>query len=317
MPASSSRSLHPAGIQAARISHLWWLMFWIVHAVWVAVAMAALLVAIAAAAADSATGHRRAAAAGRSSRSPEASAVVDPVRAAVRERRHRPRARLRCAPPDALRIEVTGYQWWWDVEYDNPIRRCASRPPTRSTFRSAGRSGSTCCPTDVIHSFWIPNLHGKIDLVPGRHNELWLQADTPGVYRGQCAEYCGLQHAHMALVGGRRTAGRLRALARRRNARPRRRRRPPSSSAAQDVVERGPCAMCHTIARHDARRTHRARPHPRRVAQHASAPARCRTRAAPRRLDRRSAAHQAGQPHAADRAERRRAAGGPRLPGDA
>ena len=54
--------------------------------------------------------------------------------------------------------------------------------------------------TDVIHSLWIPNLQGKIDLVPGRLNELWLRADKVGVYRGQCAEYCGLQHAKMALV---------------------------------------------------------------------------------------------------------------------
>ena len=52
----------------------------------------------------------------------------------------------------------------------------------------------------MIHSFWVPNLQGKIDLMPGRLNELWLQADRPGVYRGQCAEFCGLQHANMALV---------------------------------------------------------------------------------------------------------------------
>jgi len=53
---------------------------------------------------------------------------------------------------------------------------------------------------DVIHSMWIPNLHGKRDLIPGRVNKLWIQADKPGVYRAQCAEFCGLQHAHMAFV---------------------------------------------------------------------------------------------------------------------
>jgi cytochrome c oxidase subunit II len=52
---------------------------------------------------------------------------------------------------------------------------------------------------DVIHSFWVPNLQGKKDLIPGRVNTLYLQADRPGVFRGQCAEFCGLQHAHMAL----------------------------------------------------------------------------------------------------------------------
>ena len=101
--------------------------------------------------------------------------------------------------------------------------------------------------TDVIHSLWIPNLQGKIDLVPGRLNELWLRADQPGVYRGQCAEYCGLQHAKMALVvvadspdDFERWPAANRAPA-----------SPPTTPEEQrgrDIVERGPCAMCHTIA---------------------------------------------------------------------
>src|SRR4030095_4009027 len=53
---------------------------------------------------------------------------------------------------------------------------------------------------DVIHSFWVPSLHGKLDAIPGHESKLWLRADRPGVYRGQCAEYCGHQHAHMAFV---------------------------------------------------------------------------------------------------------------------
>jgi cytochrome c oxidase subunit 2 len=53
--------------------------------------------------------------------------------------------------------------------------------------------------TDVIHSFWVPELSGKTDVIPGQRNETWIEADRPGTYRGQCAEYCGLQHAHMAL----------------------------------------------------------------------------------------------------------------------
>jgi cytochrome c oxidase subunit 2 len=98
----------------------------------------------------------------------------------------------------------------------------------------------------VIHSLWIPNLQGKIDLVPGRLNELWLQADTPGVYRGQCAEYCGLQHAKMALVvvadppdqfEGWLMANRAPAPA------------PvtPEQRRGKEIVERGSCAMCHNI----------------------------------------------------------------------
>jgi cytochrome c oxidase subunit II len=101
---------------------------------------------------------------------------------------------------NALVIEVTGRQWWWDVRYHsstpsqmvttaNEIHIPVGRPVVL-------RLGSG----DVIHSFWVPNLHGKMDMIPGRTQELSLQADRPGVYRGQCAEYCGHQHAHMALT---------------------------------------------------------------------------------------------------------------------
>lgn len=103
------------------------------------------------------------------------------------------------ATPD-LTVEVTGHQWWWEVRYpsDDPDRVVETANeihipvgrPVRFTVRSA----------DVIHSFWAPQLGRKIDLIPGRVNSIWLQADEPGVYRGQCAEYCGAQHARMALL---------------------------------------------------------------------------------------------------------------------
>ncbi len=70
---------------------------------------------------------------------------------------------------------------------------------------------------DVIHSFWVPALTGKTDTIPGRTNVSWIEADRPGTYRGQCTEYCGAQHAHMAVVRRRRTARGLRGLARGRN----------------------------------------------------------------------------------------------------
>jgi cytochrome c oxidase subunit 2 len=103
------------------------------------------------------------------------------------------------APRDALAIEVIGQQWWWRVRYldargrrefetANEIHLPVGRPVEL-------RLGSA----DVIHSFWVPNLAGKLDMVPGRENRLRLQADRPGVFRGQCAEYCGGAHALMAL----------------------------------------------------------------------------------------------------------------------
>jgi cytochrome c oxidase subunit 2 len=103
------------------------------------------------------------------------------------------------ASAPAVRIEVVGRQWWWEVTYlddagardfttANEIRIPAGRP---IELRLA--SG------DVIHSFWVPSLAGKLDMIPGRTNVLRLAADRPGIYRGQCAEYCGGPHGLMGL----------------------------------------------------------------------------------------------------------------------
>ena len=104
------------------------------------------------------------------------------------------------AGDDALTIEITAQQWWWEVEYvhDEPSRRLTTAneihipagEPVLLSLRSL----------DVIHSFWVPRLHGKRDMIPGYTRSLWIQADAPGVYRGECAEFCGHQHAHMALT---------------------------------------------------------------------------------------------------------------------
>jgi cytochrome c oxidase subunit II len=97
-------------------------------------------------------------------------------------------------------IVVTGHQWWWEVRYTgaspdesfitaNEIHIPVGRP-VLIRLRSA----------DVIHSFWVPQLSGKVDLVPGRENTILLHADVPGRYDGQCAEFCGAEHALMRLV---------------------------------------------------------------------------------------------------------------------
>jgi cytochrome c oxidase subunit 2 len=105
---------------------------------------------------------------------------------------------LNVAGDDDLTIKVRGLQWWWGLEY------FASAPDRR--FETAneihipvGRNVRLQLEgLDVIHSFWVPSLAGKQDLIPGRPNELIIRAEHAGVYRGQCAEFCGLQHAHMA-----------------------------------------------------------------------------------------------------------------------
>jgi cytochrome c oxidase subunit 2 len=101
---------------------------------------------------------------------------------------------------NGLTINVTGYQWWWRVEYVHP--EPAQYITTANEIHiPVGRPVTfVLTSSDVIHSFWAPNLHGKRDLLPNQKNSLVLRADEPGVYRGQCAEFCGLQHAKMALV---------------------------------------------------------------------------------------------------------------------
>jgi cytochrome c oxidase subunit 2 len=107
-------------------------------------------------------------------------------------------ARVNAPPgPAALTIEVTGQQWWWKARYldENPSRILTTAneihipvgKPVRIELLGA----------DVIHSFWVPTLAGKTDAIPGQVNTAWIEASAPGRYRGQCAEYCGAQHAHM------------------------------------------------------------------------------------------------------------------------
>ena len=103
------------------------------------------------------------------------------------------------APPDALFISITAHLWWWEVRYRDPVSgqditlanelHLPVGRPVKLGLNSA----------DVIHSFWVPALAGKRDLVPGRVNHLQVEATQAGVYRGQCAEFCGEQHARMAL----------------------------------------------------------------------------------------------------------------------
>lgn len=103
------------------------------------------------------------------------------------------------AKPANFSLEVIGHQWWWEVKYKsgdlsrgfttaNEIHIPTGRP-VHVTLRGV----------DVIHSFWIPALGGKTDVIPGQINQTWLEASHPGAFRGQCTEYCGKQHAKMAL----------------------------------------------------------------------------------------------------------------------
>ena len=144
-------------------------------------------------------------------------------------------------------IEIVGHQWWWQVEYLDPqvSRRILSANeihipvgrPVELELRSY----------DVIHSFWVPRLHGKVDLVPGDVTRIRVQADSPGLFEGQCAEYCGPQHAHMAiLVVADPPADYAAWLAHLRAPAAETRLQSPASEG-QRVFTEHQCVLCHTI----------------------------------------------------------------------
>ena len=100
------------------------------------------------------------------------------------------------APPEALVIEVVGHQFWWEVRYPEQgvtVRDELHLPVGR-------RVNLQLTSADVIHSFWVPELAGKLDLLPDRTNTLVLEADQPGVHQSRCAEFCGLEHTRMVLT---------------------------------------------------------------------------------------------------------------------
>lgn len=147
---------------------------------------------------------------------------------------------------EGVTILLTGHQWWWEVRYEDPrpdhvfttaneIHVPVGQPVTLKLESS-----------DVIHSFWVPTLMGKQDLITGRQNTVTFTAERPGIYRGQCAEFCGLQHAHMGIliVAEPRegfdawTAAQIKAA------------EPPSDperQRGQELFLAKPCVMCHQV----------------------------------------------------------------------
>jgi cytochrome c oxidase subunit 2 len=146
------------------------------------------------------------------------------------------------ATPTGTTVEVIGHQWWWEVRYQGTSIVTANEihipvgQPVRLRLEAA----------DVIHSFWVPQLMPKMDMIPGRVNETWVKADKVGTYRGQCAEYCGLQHAHMAFEVVVDSDAAFKSFL----SREQRAVATPTSSLLRrgmQVVTNGPCATCHTI----------------------------------------------------------------------
>jgi len=157
------------------------------------------------------------------------------------------RAIARLPLGDAVHIDLIGHQFWWEARY-TPSDPALTFTTANELHVPVGRAVLlTLRSDDVIHSFWVPSLHGKKDLIPGRESTFAFRADKAGVYRGQCAEFCGYQHAHMTLYVIAEEPARYDEWARRQ--------RQPAVAPTTDeqrrgleLVEKTTCAMCHAIA---------------------------------------------------------------------
>jgi cytochrome c oxidase subunit II len=245
-------ALAASGSQSARVGGLWWMMLAIAAVVWLLV-VAVLLWGLArrrgalpdgagAMRPDAATERRLA----RTVAVALAATVITLFIVLLADFRV---GRALTLPPaaTAVHIEVTGHQYWWEARYladtAKNIMTTANElhVPVRTPVVFVLGS------SDVIHSMWVPSLSGKKDLMPGYTRSLWFQADTPGTYRGQCAEFCGYQHAKMGmLVIAQTRADYDRWLAGQRM---------PAADPTDSVAKRGQkvflgsaCVMCHTVS---------------------------------------------------------------------
>ncbi|MFG1891094.1 c-type cytochrome [Micromonospora sp. NPDC049051] len=242
--AGAPSTLDPAGAGAGRVANLWWLLFWISIAVFAEVMVVlawALLVR---------RGPHVRIRHGQPLRFVTVAGAGVPlvILVAVYAIGLRDLAALGDDPgPHAPTIEITGHKWWWEVRVPGVDGATANELhiPVGEKVRVRLRTA------DVLHSFWVPQLMPKTDLIAGEVRETWLHAERTGSYRGQCAEYCGTQHAHMAfmVVAEPRPAfdawvARLSAPA------------PAPQTDAQrrgkEAFVRGTCAGCHAVRGTDA-----------------------------------------------------------------
>ena len=188
-------ALDPQGPVSEAMAGLWWLMFWLGVAVVVVVVVVLALGLFRRRPAGEPPPDRQ----GSFGRWFVVAGVVVPLvillvvfGATVRAMRFVPTS----APPEALVIEVVGHQFWWEVRYPEhgiTLRDELHMPVGRPVNLQLSSA-------DVIHSFWVPELAGKIDMLPDRTNTLVLEADQPGQYVSRCAEFCGLEHTRMVLT---------------------------------------------------------------------------------------------------------------------
>lgn len=235
-------ALDPAGPQAARIDGLWQFL-WIVAALVLLAVVAALLYATFRRRRSGMPDHGGAGARTAVTGAVSLTVLILLVFLGINFGSGRA---LTLPPADALLVRITGKQWWWEITY--PGRPSSHQVTTANELHVPVGIPVVVELTsnDVIHSFWPPNLTGKRDLIPGETASIWFQADRAGVYRAQCAEYCGHQHAKMALLVVAQPRDSFdQWLARQRDSA----RMPSDSTAArgQEVFLAASCVMCHSI----------------------------------------------------------------------
>jgi cytochrome c oxidase subunit 2 len=253
-------ALNPAAAEAAQIAHLWWIFFWVTLSIFALVTVG-LVIALARHA-------RRGASEPEIIGEPDARtqsrtgavvwslvALTIAILFALLITDFFSGNKIYAAPdPNALGIKITGHQWWWEIEYQNPqpseIVTTANEihVPVGKTVKFELQS------VDVIHSFWVPNMHGKKDLVPGHPTTTWFTATRAGEFRGQCAEYCGEQHALMRLVFVSEPPAQFENWL---NSQKQIAPEPVSDSQrrGRDIFVSRQCVMCHTIQGTNARAT--------------------------------------------------------------
>ncbi len=246
---SASSALAPAGPQAGRIATLWWITLAVLATIFLLV-IAFLLYA----------GMRRRLEADDPGRAPDVdrrllrwvgaatgvSALTVLVLLVLDIATGRALEGL-ASHPNPVHVTVIGHQWWWEVQYQSSSDPTKVVTTANELHIPVGRPVSIAGKSaDVIHSFWVPQLHGKRDLLPGYTTNLWLQADRPGTYRGQCAEFCGLQHAHMALLVVAEPPAQYEAWLQQ-QADTARAPTTPLAQHGRDVFLNGPCSLCHSI----------------------------------------------------------------------
>jgi cytochrome c oxidase subunit 2 len=199
--AGSQSALDPKGPQAGRLAELIWIFIAVSTVIWLAV-MVVLLIAVVRRTPDRpeplafrARTEQRSILAVAGATAATLAIVIALTALSYLSQRH-----LFAKQPSDVVIKITGHQWWWDIRYesDHPDQVVTT---ANEIYIPAGEPVTVkLAASDVIHSFWIPSLMGKMDLIPGQDNELQFTADRPGIYRGQCAEFCGWQHAHMGIM---------------------------------------------------------------------------------------------------------------------